>query len=102
MNMDIRPIRSERDHRAALKQIEALMDARHGTSDGDRLDILTTLAEAWESKHHAIDAPNPIAAIEFAMDRLGLSRKDLEPLIGSRARVAEVLNRKRGLTLPMI
>jgi HTH-type transcriptional regulator / antitoxin HigA len=100
--MDIRPIRNERDYRRALMQIDALMDAKANTADGERLDVLVTLAEAWEEKHHAIGAPDPIEAIRFAMDQRGLSRRDLEPYIGSRARVAEVLNHRRSLTLPMI
>jgi HTH-type transcriptional regulator / antitoxin HigA len=100
--MDIKPIKSERDHRRMLKQIELLMDARADTPEGDRLDVLTILATAWEEKHHGIEAPDPIRAIEFAMEQRGLNRRDLEPLIGSRARVAEVLNRKRSLSLAMI
>jgi HTH-type transcriptional regulator/antitoxin HigA len=102
MTVTIQPIRNERDYEQALKEIERLMDARAGTPEGDRLDVLVTLAEAWERKHHAIEAPDPVAAIEFAMERQGLSRRDLEAFIGSRARVAEVLNHKRRLTLPMI
>jgi HTH-type transcriptional regulator/antitoxin HigA len=100
--MEIKPIKSERDYCRVLKEIEALMDARANTPEGDRLDILATLAEAWEEKHHPIDAPDPVAAIEFAMEQRGLSRRDLEPYIGSRARVAEILNHKRPLTLAMI
>jgi HTH-type transcriptional regulator/antitoxin HigA len=100
--MKVKPIRSERDYRQALKEIERMMDARAGTAQGDRLDVLATLVEAWEKKHHAIEAPDPIEAIRFAMEQRGLKRRDLEPLIGSRARVAEVLNRRRALTLPMI
>jgi HTH-type transcriptional regulator/antitoxin HigA len=100
--MDINPIKSERDYRRVLREIDSLMDAKAGTPDGDRLDVLVTLAEAWEEKHHAIDAPHPVEAIRFAMEQRGLSRRDLEPFIGSRARVAEVLNRKRPLTLAMI
>ena len=100
--MDIKPIKNERDYRRVLKEIETLMDARANSPEGDSLDILVTLAEAWEEKHHAIDAPDPVAAIQFAMEQRGLSRRDLEPYIGSRARVAEVLNHKRSLTLSMI
>lgn len=100
--MEIKPIKTERDYQRAMKEIDALMDAKAGTSEGDRLDVLVTLAEAWEEKHHAIDAPDPVKAIEFAMEQRGLNRRDLEPYIGSRARVAEVLNHKRALTLPMI
>jgi HTH-type transcriptional regulator/antitoxin HigA len=102
MTMEIRPIKTERDYRRVLKEIETLMDAKFNSPEGDRLDVLATLAEAWEQKHHPIDAPNPVAAIEFAMEQRGLSRRELEPYIGSRARVAEVLNRKRSLTLAMI
>ncbi len=98
----IRPIRSAVDHRAALAEIERLMHARKGTPEGDRLDVLVTLVEAWEARHFPIEAPDPIAAITFMMEQKGLVRRDLEPAIGSRARVAEILNRRRALTLPMI
>jgi HTH-type transcriptional regulator/antitoxin HigA len=100
--MDIKPIKNKRDYRRVLKEIELLMDAKANTADGDKLDVLATLAQAWEEKHLAIEAPDPIRAIEFAMEQRGLSRRDLEPYIGSRARVAEVLNHKRSLTLAMI
>lgn len=100
--MNIKPIKTDRDYRRVLKEIDRLMDARPNTSEGDRLDVLATLAEAWEAQHHAIEAPDPVEAIRFAMEQRGLTRRDLEPLIGSRARVAEVLNRKRQLTLRMI
>jgi len=100
--MEIKPIKNERDYRRVLKEIDTLMEAKANTAEGDRLDVLVTLADAWEEKHHPIEAPDPIEAIRFAMDQRGLSRRDLEPYIGSRARVAEVLNHKRSLTLPMI
>ncbi len=100
--MDIRPIKTEADHRAALDEIDQLMDAALKTLEGDRLDVLTTLVEAYEEKHHAIEAPDPIEAILHRMDALGMRRKDLEPLIGTRARVSEVLSRKRPLTINMI
>ena len=100
--LEIKPIRSGRDYQRALKEIERLMGARAKTRDGDRLDILAMLVEAWEEKHDAIDPPDPVEAIRFAMEQRGLTRRDLEPLIGSRARVAEVLNGRRRLTLPMI
>jgi HTH-type transcriptional regulator / antitoxin HigA len=100
--MEIKPIKSERDYQRMLAEIDRLMDARAGTQAGDRLDILAMLAEAWEEKHHAIEPPDPVEAIRFAMEQLGLTRRDLEPFIGSRARVAEVLNHKRPLTLAMI
>jgi HTH-type transcriptional regulator / antitoxin HigA len=100
--MKIKPIKSDSDYRRALREIERLMDARKDTPEGDRLDVLTTLVEAWEEKHHPVEPPDPIEAIRFAMEQRGVTRRDLESLIGSRARVAEVLNRKRRLTLPMI
>lgn len=100
--MDIRPIKSEADYRAALKEIEGLMAATADTPEGDRLDVLVTLVASYEAKHYPIDAPDPIAAIEFMMQQKGLTRRDLERAIGTRARVSEILNRKRPLTLPMI
>ena len=100
--MDIAPIRTKRDHRRALKEIEALMDATRGTPEGDRLDVLVTLVEAWEAKHYPMDLPDPVAAIQYHMEQQGLAPKDLVPYIGSRNRVYEVLNRKRPLTLKMV
>jgi HTH-type transcriptional regulator / antitoxin HigA len=102
MTMEIKPIKNERDYRKALKEIDSLMDARPNTPEGDRLDVLVTLVEAWEERHWPIELPDPVEAILFAIEHRGLSRRDLEPFIGSRARVAEVLNHKRPLTLPMI
>lgn len=100
--MQIRPIRTKADHRAALKEVERLWDAAPGTPDGDRAEILVTLIEAYEARHFPIPAPDPIAAIEFMMEQKGLVRRDIEPAIGSRGRVSEVLTRKRPLTLPMV
>jgi HTH-type transcriptional regulator/antitoxin HigA len=100
--MDIRPIKTKSDHRAALKEVERLWNAEPGTPDGDRVDVLATLIEAYEATHCPIPAPDPIAAIEFMMEQKGFSRRDLEPAIGSRGRVSEVLTRKRPLTLPMV
>lgn len=100
--MDIRPIRTERDHRAALKEIERLWEAAPGTRAHDRLEVLGTLVAAYEEAHHPIEPPDPVDAIRFRMEQLGLDRKDLEDCIGSRARVSEILNRKRVLTLGMI
>ncbi len=100
--MQIRPIRTEQDHRAAVARIEELMSAGAGTPEGDELDVLATLVDAYEAKHYAMDAPTPVAAIQFRMEQQHLSRKDLEPLIGSRARVSEVLTGRRPLTLNMI
>src|ERR1700747_2624470 len=98
----IRPIRTEEDHEKAVVRIRELINAAPDTPEGDELDILATLVDAYEARHHAIDAPDPITAIEFRMEQEGLTRKDLEPLIGSRARVSEILNRKRNLTLEMV
>lgn len=100
--MEIRPIRTKADYRAALTEVERLWDAQPGTADGDRVEVLVTLIEAYEAKHHAIPAPDPIAAIEFMMQQKGLNRRDLEQAIGSRGRVSEILTRKRPLTLPMV
>lgn len=100
--MIIKPIKTQRDYHRALKEIDRLMDAKPNTPNGDRLDLLTTLVSAWEERHFPIDSPDPVAAILFAMEQRGLTRRDLEPFIGSRARVAEILGRKRPLTLPMI
>jgi HTH-type transcriptional regulator/antitoxin HigA len=98
----VRPIRTEADYEEALEEIGRLMTARAGTAEGDRLDVLSTLVEAYEAEHHAIDAPDPIALLEFAMEQRGADRTDLEPMIGTRARVSEVLTRKRSLSLAMI
>ena len=99
---ELETVRSERDHAEAMVEIERLWGAPAGTLEGDRLEILATLVEAYESEHHAIDPPDPIDAIVFRMEQQGLSRKDLEPMIGSRSRVAEVLNRRRTLSIAMI
>lgn len=93
----IRPIRTESDHETAVARISDLMGAAPGTLEGDELDVLATLVDAYEARHHAMDAPDPITAIQFRMEQQGLQRKDLEPLIGSRARVSEVLTGKRNL-----
>jgi HTH-type transcriptional regulator/antitoxin HigA len=100
--MDIRPIKTKADHRTALKEVERLWNANPGTPDGDRVDVLVTLIEAYEAKHFPVPAPDPIAAVTFMMEQKGLTRRDLEPAIGSRGRVSEVLTRKRPLTLPMV
>jgi HTH-type transcriptional regulator/antitoxin HigA len=100
--MNIRPIRSARDHRAALKDIESLMGARRNTPDGERLDVLVTLVEAFERQKFPLNLPDPVEAIRFRMDQNGLTAKDLQPMIGRLNRVYEILNRKRPLTLGMI
>jgi HTH-type transcriptional regulator/antitoxin HigA len=99
--MEIKPIVTKADHRAALKEIEALMSARLGTPEGDRLDVLVTLVEAWEKRRFPMELPDPIEAIKFRMDQSGLGPKDLVPMIGQLNRVYEVLARKRPLTLQM-
>ncbi|ABQ28079.1 helix-turn-helix domain-containing protein [Geotalea uraniireducens] len=100
--MEIKPIKNEVDYEATLKEIEFLFDAAPDTPEGDRLEVLTTLVEAYEERHYSIPMPDPIEAILYHMDSRGLTRRDLEPYIGSRARVSEVLNRKRPLTMEMI
>ncbi len=102
--MDIRPIRTEEDYQAALREVSAYFDNEPapGTTDGDRFEILLTLVEAYEAKHYPIDLPDPVEAIKFRMDQAGLTPKDLTPVIGRLNRVYEVLNRKRPLTLNMI
>ena len=100
--MDIAPIKTQRDYRRTLKRIEKLMTAKRNTSDGDRLDVLVTLVEAWERKHFPLDLPDPVEAIKYHMDQNGLQPRDLIPVFGSRNRVHEVLNGRRSLTLKMI
>ncbi|HGS4462797.1 TPA: type II toxin-antitoxin system HigA family antitoxin [Vibrio metschnikovii] len=100
--MDIRPIKTDADYRAALNDIENLMMAEPDTIEGGKLDILVTLVEAYEAKHFPMDLPDPVEAIKFEMERKGLTVKDLEPMIGKSNRVYEILNHKRSLTLKMI
>ena len=100
--MDIRPIKTDADYRAALNDIENLMMAQPDTAEGEKLDILVTLVEAYEAKHFPMDLPDPVEAIKFEMERKGLTVKDLEPMIGKSNRVYEILNHKRSLTLKMI
>jgi HTH-type transcriptional regulator/antitoxin HigA len=100
--MQIHPIRTDSDHEKAVARISELMGAAAGTPEGDELDVLATLVDAYEAKRFPVDAPDPVTAIQFRMEQQGLTRRDLEPLIGSRARVSEVLTRKRNLTLEMI
>ena len=100
--MDIQPIRTKADYKAALETVESLMGAQARTPEGDRLDVLVTLIEAYERQHFPMDLPDAVEAIKFRMEQQGLIAKDLEPMIGRSNRVYEVLNRKRGLTLSMI
>jgi len=99
---DVKPIRTKRDYETALKEMERLWGAKLGTPEGDRLDVIATLVDAYEAVHFPIDPPDPIEAIKFRMDQQGLTRRDLEQIIGSRTRIAEVLNRKRNLSIAMI
>ena len=100
--MEIKPIRNESDYDATLAEIDRIFDAQDGTPEGDRLDVLVTLVEAYEAKHYPIEKPDPIEAIIYHMESQELTRVDLESYIGSRARVSEILNRKRPLSLNMI
>ena len=102
MAAEVRPIRTKRDYEAALKEVERLWGAKLGTRDGDRLDVLATLLDAYEVEHYPMDPPDPIEAIKFRMEQRGLTRRDLEAIIGTRTRIAEVLNRRRGLSIAMI
>jgi HTH-type transcriptional regulator / antitoxin HigA len=99
---DIKPIRTEDDYDAALLEVEQLWGAKLGTPKGDRLDVLATLIDSYEQAHHPMDPPDPIEAIKFRMSQQNLTRKQLEPMIGTRTRVAEVLNRRRSLPISMI
>ncbi len=98
----LRPIRTERDYDAALREVDRLFRAKPGTADHDRMEVLVTLIEKYEEQHYPMPPPDPVAAIRFHMERKGLTRKDLAPLIGGRSRVSEVLSRKRPLTLAMM
>ena len=99
---EVRPIRTKRGYEVSLKEVERLWGAKAGTRDGDRLDVLATLIDAYETEHYPMDPPDPIEAIKFRMEQQGLTRRDLEEIIGTRTRIAEVLNRKRGLSVGMI
>jgi HTH-type transcriptional regulator/antitoxin HigA len=102
MIIEVKPIKTEKDYEYALAEIERMVDAKPGTPDGDHLEILTTLVEAYENQHYTIPLPDPVEAIKYFLDSRGLTRKDLELYLGSRARVSEILNRKRPLSLEMI
>jgi HTH-type transcriptional regulator / antitoxin HigA len=99
---DVKPIRNEEDHQTALKEIERLWGSKAATPEGDRLDVLATLVDAYESQHVPMDPPDPIDAIKFRMESQGLTRRDLESLLGLRGSVTEILTRKRGLSIGMI
>jgi HTH-type transcriptional regulator/antitoxin HigA len=102
MAAELKPIRTNADHKNALAELERLWGAKSGTPKGDRLDVLATLIEVYEMRHYQMDPPDPIEAIKFRMEQQGLTRKDLESLLGTRARVAEVMNRRRSLSIDMI
>ena len=102
MATEMKPIRTEADYEAALEEVAALWGAASDTPKGDRLDVLATLIDVYEAKHHAMDPPDPVEAIKFRMEQQGMTRKDLEDIIGTRTRIAEVLNRKRSLSIAMI
>src|SRR5216684_3750796 len=102
MKNNVKPVRTKKDHEAALAEVERLWGAKLGTPEGDRLDVLATLIDAYEAARFPIDPPDLVEAIKFRMEQQGLTRKDLPPLIGTRTRVAEVLNRKRSLSIGMI
>ena len=100
--MTIKPIKTETDYIKVLQVVENLMGAKINTPEGDNLDVLVTLIEAYEEKHHPVQPPEPVEAIIHQMESQGLSRKDLIPFFGSRARVSEILNKKRSLSINMI
>jgi len=100
--MNIKPIKTDADYQATLKEVESLMMAKLDSEEGEKLDVLVTLVEAYEARQFPLDLPDPVQAIKFEMDRSGLTVKDLEPMIGKSNRVYEILNRKRSLTLKMI
>lgn len=100
--LDIHPIRNDRDHARAVRQIEKLWGSRRDSPEAEKLAILVTLIDAYEAQHHRIDSPDPIEALRFRMEQEGLTRAGLEKIIGSRARVSEILNRRRPLTVAMI
>ena len=100
--MELKPIRTEAEHAEALADIERLWDAPEGSPEADRLEVLAMLVEAYEKAHCPIEAPDPVAFLEYVMDVRGLTRKDLEPYIGPRGRVADIMNKTRPLSVAMI
>lgn len=100
--MDIRPIKTEQDYNDSIARVEELWGAKRDTSEGDELDLLVTLVESYEMKHYPIAPPDPIDAIKFRMEQMGMSKADMVKYLGSQSRVSEILNRKRALTLKMV
>lgn len=101
-DMKISPIRNEKDYQAALDRLELIFDAKQGTPEGDELEILSILIDRYENEHFPIEMPDPIEAIKFRMDQMGMKQKDLADIVGFKSRVSEILNGKRKLTLSMI
>ena len=100
--MEIKPIRNEADYKNALERLEVIFDAKRGTKEGDELEILSILIDNYESENFPIEMPDPISAINFRMEQMGLKQKDLVEMIGFKSRVSEIMNKKRKLTLDMI
>jgi HTH-type transcriptional regulator/antitoxin HigA len=100
--MDIRPIKTEQDYNSSIHRIEELWGAKKDTPEGDELDLLLTLIESYEMKHYPIAPPDPIDAIKFRMEQMGITKADMVKYLGSQNRVSEILNRKRNLTLKMV
>lgn len=100
--MNIKPIRNDDDLKAAFVRLEAIFQAPEGSPEGDEMEVLVALVEAYENKHYPVGSADPVEAIKFRMEQQGLVAKDLEPYIGSSGRVSEVLNRKRSLSLRMV
>jgi HTH-type transcriptional regulator/antitoxin HigA len=100
--MNIKPIKTEQDYQDALNRLEAIFDAKSGTSEGDELEILGLLIDDYENKHFPIDLPDPIEAIKFRMEQLGYTQNDLSKILGQKSRASEILNKKRKLSLEMI
>ena len=100
--MEIKPIRNEADYKNALERLEVIFDAKRGTKEGDELEILSILIDNYESENFPIEMPDPISAINFRMEQMGLKQKDLVDMIGFKSRVSEIMNKKRKLTLDMI
>jgi HTH-type transcriptional regulator/antitoxin HigA len=100
--MNIAPIKTEKDYQKALDRLEVIFDAKKGTSEGDELEILSILVDQYENQNFPIEMPDPIEAIKFRMEQMGMKQKDLANVVGFKSRVSEILNKKRKLTLEMI
>lgn len=100
--MNIKPIRNDADYQAALTRLEDLFDAKKGSEEGDELEILSILIDAYENEHFPIEMPDPIEAIKFRMEQMGMKQKDLAEVVGNKSRVSEIMNKRRKLSLDMI